>query len=121
MQGAAESLDYILDTIPACHPMEPYLSLLKINGKLIILGVTMEPFTFSSNRLILGRKSISGSCIGSIEETQETLNFCAEKKVSCQIEIVGMDYLNEAMERLDKNDVRYRFVVDVGATNLDKE
>ncbi|GLJ16037.1 hypothetical protein SUGI_0266230 [Cryptomeria japonica] len=121
MQGAAESLDYILDTIPACHPMEPYLSLLKINGKLIMLGVAKEPFTFSSNRLILGRKSISGSFIGSMEETQETLNFCAEKKVSCQIEIVGMDYLNEAMERLDKNDVRYRFVVDVGASNLDKE
>lgn len=56
-----------------------------------------------------------------MEETQETLNFCAEKKVSCQIEIVGTDYLNEAMERLDKNDVRYRFVVDVGTSNLDKE
>ncbi|KAH9315034.1 hypothetical protein KI387_023661 [Taxus chinensis] len=119
MQAATGSLDCILDTIPGWHPLEPYISLLKINGKLIMLGVSKEPFTFPSNRLVLGRKSIAGSFIGSMEETQETLNLCAEKQVACQIEIVGMEYLNTAMERLDKNDVRYRFVVDVAASNLD--
>ncbi|GLJ15812.1 hypothetical protein SUGI_0260760 [Cryptomeria japonica] len=120
MQKAAESLDFILDTVPANHPLEPYLSLLKINGKLIMLGVVPEPLHFVSPLLILGRRSIAGSFIGSMEETQEALNFCAEKNVSCQIEIVGMENLNEAMERLHKNDVRYRFVVDVAASNLDK-
>uniref|UniRef100_A0A0D6QR28 Enoyl reductase (ER) domain-containing protein n=1 Tax=Araucaria cunninghamii TaxID=56994 RepID=A0A0D6QR28_ARACU len=120
MQEAAESLDFILDTIPAKHPLEPYLSLLKMNGKLIMLGVVGEPMQFVSPLLILGRRSIAGSFIGSMDETQEVLNFCAEKNVSCQIEIVGMDYLNKAMERLEKNDVRYRFVIDVAASNLDK-
>jgi len=69
---------------------------------------------------LAGRRSIAGSFIGSMEETQETLDFCAEKKVSSMIEVVGLDYINTAMERLVKNDVRYRFVVDVAASNLDK-
>lgn len=118
MEAAAESLDYILDTIPAVHPLEPYLSLLKMNGKLVMLGVVPAPLSFVSPLLILGRRSIAGSFIGSMEEAQETLDFCAEKKVSCMIEIVGLDYANEALKRLEKNDVRYRFVVDVAAANL---
>eukprot|EP00253_Pinus_taeda_P004856 PITA_04856 len=112
MQEAAESLDFILDTIPVSHPLEPYLSLLKMNGKLVILGVVAEPLHFISPLLIL-----FNTCM---EETQEVLDLCAEKKVSCMVEIVGLDYINAAMERLEKNDVRYRFVVDVAASNLDK-
>jgi cinnamyl-alcohol dehydrogenase len=119
MKEAAESLDCILDTIPVAHPLEPYLSLLKTNGKLVILGVVPEPLHFVSPLLILGRRSIAGSFIGSIEETQEVLDLCAEKEVSCMVEIVGLDYINTAMERLQKNDIRYRFVVDVAASNLD--
>lgn len=65
-----------------------------------------------------GRKSITGSFIGSIEEIEELLKFCAEKKVSSTIEVVTMDYVNKAMERLEKNDVRYRFVIDVAASKL---
>lgn len=120
MMEAAESLDYILDTIPVSHPLEPYLALLKTNGKLVMLGVVPEPLKFVTPLLILGRRSIAGSFIGSMEETQETLDFCAEKKVSSMIEVVGLDYINTAIERLEKNDVRYRFVVDVAGSNLEK-
>nr|ABK27071.1 unknown [Picea sitchensis] len=120
MQEAAESLDYIMDTIPVAHPLEPYLALLKTNGKLVMLGVVTEPLHFVSPLLILGRRSIVGSFIGSMEETQETLDFCAEKKVSSMVEVVSLDYINTAIERLVNNDVRYRFVVDVAGSNLDK-
>jgi len=120
MQEAADSLDFILDTIPSAHPLEPYLSLLKTNGTLVMLGIVTEPLHFASPLLILGRRSIAGSLMASIEETQELLDFCAEKNVSSMIEVVGLDYINTAMERLEKNDVRYRFVVDVVASNLDK-
>ncbi|ERN08836.1 probable cinnamyl alcohol dehydrogenase isoform X1 [Amborella trichopoda] len=119
MQGAAESLDYILDTVPAVHPLEPYLSLLKVGGKLIVMGVIPAPLQFVTPVLMLGRKSIVGTFIGSIEETEEMLKFCAEKGLSSMIEIVKMDYVNTAMERLEKNDVRYRFVVNVASSKLD--
>ncbi|GFP84611.1 cinnamyl alcohol dehydrogenase 1 [Phtheirospermum japonicum] len=102
MQEIADSLDYIIDTIPVFHPLEPYLSLLKVDGKLILMG----------------RKSITGSFIGSMKETEEMLEFCKDKGLSSTIEIVKMDYINTAMERLEKNDVRYRFVVDVAGSKL---
>uniref|UniRef100_A0AAU7PIR6 Cinnamyl alcohol dehydrogenase 1 n=1 Tax=Asarum caudigerum TaxID=76084 RepID=A0AAU7PIR6_9MAGN len=105
MQAATESLDYILDTIPVNHPLEPYISLLKVDGKLIITGVISTPMQFITPMLMLGRKSITGSFIGSMEETQEMLEFCNEKSVESMIEIVKMDYVNTAIERLEKNDV----------------
>lgn len=70
--------------------------------------------------MLLGRKSITGSFIGSMKETEEVLHFCKEKGVTSQIEMVKMDYINTAMERLEKNDVRYRFVVDVAGSKLDQ-
>uniref|UniRef100_A0AAU7PIV6 Cinnamyl alcohol dehydrogenase n=1 Tax=Asarum longerhizomatosum TaxID=647434 RepID=A0AAU7PIV6_9MAGN len=118
MQAATESLDYILDTIPVNHPLEPYISLLKVDGKLIITGVISTPMQFITPMLMLGRKSITGSFIGSMEETQEMLEFCNEKSVESMIEIVKMDYVNTAIERLEKNDVRYRFVVDVAGSKF---
>jgi cinnamyl-alcohol dehydrogenase len=69
--------------------------------------------------LMLGRKSIAGSFVGSVEETEEMLAFCQDKGVTSQIEVVKMGYVNEALERLERNDVRYRFVVDVAGSNLD--
>nr|UGB90601.1 cinnamyl alcohol dehydrogenase [Sinopodophyllum hexandrum] len=119
MQQAADSLDYILDTVPVGHPLEPYLSLLKVDGRLIIMGVIAQPLQFVSPMLMLGRKSISGTFIGSIEETGEMLEFCKEKGIRSMIEVVKMDYINKALERLEKNDVRYRFVVDVAGSKLD--
>ncbi|OIW06986.1 hypothetical protein TanjilG_18374 [Lupinus angustifolius] len=119
MQGAANSLDYIIDTVPVGHPLEPYLSLLKVDGKLILMGVINTPLQFVSPMVMLGRKSITGSFIGSIKETEEMLEFWKEKGLSSMIEVVNIDYINKALERLEKNDVRYRFVVDVKGSKFD--
>ncbi|KAF5752866.1 cinnamyl alcohol dehydrogenase 1 [Tripterygium wilfordii] len=118
MQRATSSLDYILDTIPAVHPMEPYLSLLKVDGKIILVGAVAKPQQFSSLDLILGKKTICGSLIGSIGETQELLDFWAEKGLKSMIEVVKMDYVNKAFERMECNDVRYRFVLDIASSDL---
>ncbi|CAI9764419.1 unnamed protein product [Fraxinus pennsylvanica] len=120
MQEVADSLDYIIDTIPVFHPLEPYLSLLKVDGKLILMGVINTPLQFITPMVMLGRKTITGSFIGSIKETEEMLEFCKEKGVTSTIEVVKLDYLNTAFERLEKNDVRYRFVVDVAGSKLDQ-
>lgn len=118
MQELADSLDYIIDTIPVFHPLEPYLALLKVDGKLILMGVINTPLQFVTPMVMLGRKSITGSFIGSINETEEMLEFCKEKGLTSTIETVKMDYINTAFERLEKNDVRYRFVVDVAGSKL---
>ncbi|XP_076897099.1 cinnamyl alcohol dehydrogenase 1-like [Bidens hawaiensis] len=121
MQELADSFDYIIDTVPVHHPLEPSLSLLKLDGKLIIMGVINQPLQFVSPLLMIGRKSITGTFIGSMKETQEMLEFCKVKGVRSTIEVVKMDYVNTAMERLAKNDVRYRFVVDVAGSKLENE
>ncbi|VAI45184.1 unnamed protein product [Triticum turgidum subsp. durum] len=119
MAAAADSLDYIIDTVPAKHPLEPYLALLKMDGKLVLMGVIAEPLSFVSPMVMLGRKTITGSFIGSMDETEEVLQFCVDKGLTSQIEVVKMDYVNQAFERLERNDVRYRFVVDVGGSNIE--
>lgn len=119
MQELVDSLDYIIDTIPVFHPLVPYLSLLKVDGKLILMGVINTPLEFITPLVMLGRKSITGSFIGSMKETEEMLEFCKEKDITSTIEVVKMDYINTAFERLEKNDVRYRFVVDVAGSKLD--
>ncbi|KAJ3679117.1 hypothetical protein LUZ60_017128 [Juncus effusus] len=119
MEKATDSLDYIIDTVPVFHPLEPYLSLLKLDGKLILMGVINQPLQFVTPMVMLGRKSITGSFIGSIDETQEMLEFCEKKGLTSTIEVVKMDYVNQALERLERNDVRYRFVVDVARSNLE--
>ncbi|KAJ4757141.1 Cinnamyl alcohol dehydrogenase [Rhynchospora pubera] len=119
MAAAADSLDYIIDTVPVFHPLEPYLSLLKLDGKLILLGVINEPLQFVSPMVMLERKALTGSFIGSMTETQEVLEFCAKKGLTSTIEMVKMDYVNQAIERLERNDVRYRFVVDVAGSKFE--
>ncbi|KAG9451130.1 hypothetical protein H6P81_011095 [Aristolochia fimbriata] len=119
MQAAADTLDYILDTVPVQHPLEPYLAMLRVDGKLILTGVIPAPMQFITPMLMLGRKSILGTFIGSMDETQEMLDFCEKKGLTSMIEVVKMDYVNTALERLEKNDVRYRFVVDVAGSELD--
>ncbi|CAK9187101.1 unnamed protein product [Ilex paraguariensis] len=120
MQEAADSLDYIIDTVPVFHPLEPYLSLLKVDGKLILTGVINTPLQFITPMVMLGRKTITGTFVGSMKETEEMLEFCKEKDLTSMIELVKMDYINTAFERLEKNDVRYRFVVDVAGSKLDQ-
>nr|WMI51973.1 ADH29 [Litsea cubeba] len=117
MRSAQESLDYILDTIPAVHWLEPYLSLLKLDGKLLLVGAP-KSLQFDPVSLILGRKTITGSYMGSMKEAQELLEVWAEKGLTSMIEVVKMDYVNTAMERMERNDVRYRFVLDVAGSNL---
>ncbi|KAL4280523.1 hypothetical protein GQ457_03G003320 [Hibiscus cannabinus] len=120
MQKAVESLDYIIDTVPVFHPLEPYLSLLRHDGKLILMGVINTPLQFLTPTVLLGRKEITGSFIGSMKETEEMLAFCKEKDLKSMIEVVKMDYINTAMARVAKNDVRYRFVVDVAGSKIDQ-
>jgi len=120
MQEKTDTLDYIIDTVPVFHPLEPYLSLLKLDGKLILMGVINTPLQFLTPVVMLGRKTITGSFVGSIKEIEEMLDFCKEKGLTSMIEIIKMDYVNKAIERLEKNDVRYRFVVDVAGSKLDQ-
>ncbi|KAL3833294.1 hypothetical protein ACJIZ3_008030 [Penstemon smallii] len=119
MKRESNSLDYILDTVPAVHPLSSYLSLLKPEGKLIIVGAAPKPLQFLPTEIILGKKAISGSFIGSVTEMQELLNFWEEKGLTTMIEVVKMDYVNKAFERMERNDVRYRFVLDVAGSNLE--
>ncbi|XVF17612.1 hypothetical protein REPUB_Repub10bG0138300 [Reevesia pubescens] len=119
MEAAANSLDYILDTVPAFHPLEPYIALLKVGGKLVFVGVATKPLHLNTEDLILAKKSLTGSFIGSMEETQEILDFWAEKGLSSMIEVVKGDYISKAFERMERNDVRYRFVLDVAGSNLE--
>ncbi|XP_010519292.1 PREDICTED: cinnamyl alcohol dehydrogenase 4 [Tarenaya hassleriana] len=120
MQRVSDSLDYIIDTVPVFHPLEPYLSLLKLDGKLILMGVINTPLQFMTPVVMLGRKVISGSFIGSMKETEEMLQFCKEKGLTSTIEVVKMEEVNTAFHRLEKNDVRYRFVVDVAGSKLNE-
>ncbi|KAI9119764.1 hypothetical protein K1719_009153 [Acacia pycnantha] len=116
MQNIADSLDYIIDSVPVAYPLEPYLSSLKLDGKLILTGSIATPLQFLSPTIMLGRKMIMGIFIGSIKEMEEMLEFWKDKGLSSMIEVVDMDYINKGFERLEKNDVRYRFVLDVAGS-----
>lgn len=114
MEQAAGSLNYILDTVPVEHDLNPYIACLQIDGIQILLGqlTPLDP-TIEAGALILGRRSILGSVIGGIAETQEVLDFCAEKGISCDIEMLDIRNIGEAYERMKRSDVRYRFVIDI--------
>ncbi|KAL3527575.1 hypothetical protein ACH5RR_012231 [Cinchona calisaya] len=116
MQAAAGTLHGIIDTVSAVHPILPLLSLLKNHAKYILLGAPGKPLELPVFPLLLGRKIVAGSAIGGIKETEEMLNFAAEHGITADVEVIPIDYVNTAIERLAKNDVRYRFVIDVGNT-----
>lgn len=105
--------DFILDTVSADHDYNFYLSLLRVNGVMVCVGVPPTPATIPATNLIFGRKSFAGSLIGGLPETQEMLDYCAEHNIVSDIEVIRMDYINEAYERMLKGDVRYRFVIDM--------
>ncbi|KAL7094403.1 hypothetical protein ACP275_11G101800 [Erythranthe tilingii] len=113
MQAAAGTLDGIIDTVSAVHPIVPLVSLLKPNGKLILVGAPEKPLELPVFPLIMGRKSISGSAIGGLKETQEMIDFAAKHNILPDVEMIPIDYLNTAMDRLLKSDVKYRFVIDI--------
>ena len=113
MKNQNKKFDMILDTVSAKHDVNEYLNLLKVDGSLVLVGAPAEPLEVASFGLRMGRKSFAGSNIGGIEETQEMLDFCAEHNITADIEIIEMQEINEAYERLEKSDVKYRFVVDM--------
>ncbi|GKV25245.1 hypothetical protein SLEP1_g34709 [Rubroshorea leprosula] len=114
MKAAMGTMDFIIDTISAVHPLLPLLSLLKMNGKLVTVGLPDKPLELPIFPLVVGRKLVGGSDIGGMKETQEMLDFCAKHNIAADIELIRMEDINTAMERLAKSDVRYRFVIDVG-------
>ncbi|CAA3031281.1 probable cinnamyl alcohol dehydrogenase 6 [Olea europaea subsp. europaea] len=113
MQSKKRTLDFILDTVSAKHSLGPLLELLKVNGTLVIVGAPDKPVDLPSFPLIFGKRVVKGSMIGSIEETQEMMDVCGKHHITCDIEMVSTDQINEALDRLAKNDVKYRFVIDI--------
>ncbi|HEY4318636.1 MAG TPA: NAD(P)-dependent alcohol dehydrogenase [Herbaspirillum sp.] len=114
MAAHAGSFDFLLNTIPVPHEMNPYLALLKRDRTMALVGVLTEltPPVMGMS-LILGRKSLAGSAIGGMAETQEMMDFCAEHGIVSDIEMIAMKDVNQAYERMLKNDVKYRFVIDM--------
>ena len=107
------SFDLILNTVSANLDLGEYLKLLDVDGTLVELGIPEHPMEVAAFALALARRSLAGSNIGGIAETQEMLNFCAEHDVTPEIEVIEADYVNEAYERVLASDVRYRFVIDI--------
>ncbi|KAE8704945.1 putative mannitol dehydrogenase [Hibiscus syriacus] len=116
LKAAFSPMDGIIDTVSAQHPMKPLFQLLKTDGKIALVGLPEHPFEVPASGLIIGRKIIGGSMIGGMKETQEMMDFAAKHNVRADIEVVAMDYVNTAVERILKSDVKYRFVIDIGNT-----
>lgn len=114
MTAVKGKFDLIIDTVPYDHDLNPYIATLGINGTLVLVGYLgkMEDM-LNTVPMILGRKSVAGSVIGGIKETQEMLDFCGEKGITSEIEIIKMEEINDAYERMLKSDVKYRFVIDM--------
>lgn len=117
MKQQAASFDFILDTVSAQHDINAYLNLLKLDGTLTLVGAPERPLPVSAFTIILPRRHLAGSAIGGIRETQEMLDFCAQHGIVSDIELIPMQRINEAWERLVKQDVKYRFVIDLASLN----
>lgn len=115
MAAAARSLDFIINTVSAQHEYDDYLQLLKLDGTMVLVGIPPEAPAVSAVNLISKRRRLAGSMIGGIKETQEMLDYCAEHNIVSEVEVISMDYINEAFERVIKGDVRYRFVIDMAS------
>ncbi|HET9801019.1 MAG TPA: zinc-binding dehydrogenase, partial [Chthoniobacterales bacterium] len=115
MKAKALSCDFIIDTVSAKHNMNAYLNLLKRDGTLCLVGASPEPIPVDAFSLIRWRHSLAGSLIGGIAETQEMLDFCADRGIGCDIEKIKIDYINDAYERMIRSDVKYRFVIDIAS------
>ncbi|KAF8379848.1 hypothetical protein HHK36_029297 [Tetracentron sinense] len=112
MKALEKSMDFIIDTASGNHPFDPYVSMLKIAGILVLVGAPSE-LKLTPLNLIIGMRTISGSGVGGTKEIQEMLDFCATHKIYPEIETIPIQYINEALERLSKGDVKYRFVIDI--------
>ncbi|CAN7298694.1 NAD(P)-dependent alcohol dehydrogenase [Brevundimonas sp. LjRoot202] len=114
MKAAGETFDLIINTVSATHEIASHVNLLARDGTMVMLGLTTEGLPVYAMPLLWRRRRIAGSLIGGIRETQEMLNFCAEHGLACDIEVIAPDQINEAYARMEKSDVRYRFVIDMG-------
>ncbi len=114
-KALANSLDFIIDTVSAPHDYSAYLGTLKLDGVMCCVGIPTEPITAPVFSLLGQRRSISSSGVGGIKETQEMLDYCAEKGITADVEMIKMDQINEAFHRMERNDVKYRFVIDIAS------
>lgn len=110
---ACPKQDIILDTVSAEHNVNGYLNLLRVDGSLVIVGLPAEPLKVAAFNVVHGRRSLSGSNIGGIAETQEMLDFCFRHNITADCEVIDIKYVNTALDRLAKGDVKYRFVIDM--------
>jgi len=120
MKAQRRRFDMILDTVSAKHDVNGYLNALKVDGSLVLVGLPSEPLEINAFSVVGGRRSFAGSSIGGIAETQEVIDFCAEHNITADIELIKTSEINDAMEKLERNDlptskegVRYRFVIDM--------
>jgi uncharacterized zinc-type alcohol dehydrogenase-like protein len=115
MKKHAGSFDFILDTVAADHDINQYLNLLRLEGNLTLVGAPPKPLALSSFALIFGNRSVSGSNIGGIPQTQEMLDFCGQHGITADVEVIPIQKVNEAWRRLLKADVKYRFAIDMAS------
>ena len=115
MQKHAGSFNFILDAVSADHDINPYINLLDVDGNLTLVGAPAKPLGLSAFGLIFGRRSVSGSIIGGLPETQEMLDFCGAHNITAEVEVIPIQKVNEAYERLLKSDVKYRFSIDMAS------
>ena len=115
MQQHAGSFDFILDTISADHDINAYLNLLRLDGNITLVGAPPKPLSVAAFSLIMGRRNLSGSNIGGIAETQQMLDFCGEHNITASVEVIPIQKVNEAYDRLLKSDVKYRFSIDMAS------
>jgi len=115
MMKHAGTFHFILDTVSADHDINPYIQLLGMDGNLTLVGAPDKPLPVFSFGLLMGRKSVSGSLIGGIAETQEMLDFCGEHGITSDVEVIPIQKINEAYERMLKSDVKYRFSIDMAS------
>ncbi|SFH61815.1 uncharacterized zinc-type alcohol dehydrogenase-like protein [Nitrosospira sp. Nsp14] len=115
MKKHAGSFEFILDTVSAAHDINAYINLLGVDGNLTIVGVLPKPLEVAAFGLISGRRTLSGSFIGGLRETQEMLDFCGTHNITADVEVIPIQKVNEAYERLLKSDVKYRFAIDMAS------
>ncbi|WP_293331266.1 NAD(P)-dependent alcohol dehydrogenase [Microcoleus sp. CAWBG58] len=115
MKKHLNSFHFILDTVSAQHDINAYLLLLKLDGNLTQVGIPEEPLSLNVGSLIFGRRTLGGSLIGGIKETQEMLDFCGKHNITSDIELIPIHKINQAYDRLEKSDVKYRFVIDMAS------